>query len=82
LAAFATSHDTSSGAVINVQPWELALPMKSTSGSKERGLNSNEFAAAKSIFERFISFWKESVTPGMLSVIKVFAEKEGEKAAE
>jgi hypothetical protein len=46
------------------------------------GLNCSEFAAAKSMLERFMFFLNESVTPGILSVMKVFVEKEGEKAAE
>jgi hypothetical protein len=57
-------------------------PPKSNPGSKDIGLNSRDLAAAKSILDRFKSFVNESVTPGMLSVMNVFEEKEGEKASE
>jgi hypothetical protein len=79
LAAFATSHDTSPGAVIKVQP---PPPTKSKPGVKALGLNFMSFTALKLMLDRFIPLDATSVTPGILLVIKVFDLKEGENAFE
>ena len=68
----------SSGAVMKVHP----VLCKFNPGVNAIGLNSRLAALSKSMFDRSMSVWKESVSPGMFSVMNVLDEKEFENAEE